>query len=117
MQFPSTIVIKKKPIISNPQPPTFNDEILKRLNEIELKVNEHEKSKLSYTTIYKFKILKVNKFRGKEDPRENIKQFKYSCYVINNDDVLILHNFPMTFARQASNWYNNLPQHSIYSFM
>ena len=98
---------------------------------MELKVNEQGKTKLSYTTIgnepihpsvptksfpYKFEIPKIDKFKGKEDPREHLRQFKYSCYIISNDDVLMLHTFPMTLAGQALDWYNNLLQHSIYSF-
>lgn len=68
---------------------------------MELKVNEHGKSKLSYTTIcnepihpsvpkntfpYKFEIPKIDKFIGKEDPKEHLRKFKYSCYSISSND-------------------------------
>lgn len=90
---------------------------------MELKVSEQGKTKLSYTTIcnepihpsvptksfpYKFEIPKIDKFRGKENPREYLHEFKYSCYIISNDDVLMLCTFPMKLAGQALDWYNNL---------
>lgn len=87
---------------------------MKRLNDMELKVNEHKKCKLSYTIIcnepihpsvliknlpYKFEIPKIDKVKGKEYPREHIRQFKYSCYIISNDDILMLHTFPMMLTK------------------
>lgn len=77
---------------------------------MELKVSNHNKAKLSYTSIcnypinlslqmkifpYKFKIPKIDKFKGKEDPRENLWQFKYSYYIILSDDVVKARNFSM----------------------
>lgn len=73
---PISIVTKQQPI-NNPQPPIVSDEILKRLNYMELKVNKHEKFKFLYTTIcnerihpsvptntypYKFEIPNIDKF-------------------------------------------------------
>lgn len=106
------------------QPPVISDKILKSLNDMELKVSEQGKAKLSYTTIcsepihpsvptksftYKFEVPNIDKFRRKKYPRKHLHQFKYSCYIISNDDILMLHTFPMTLVGQALNWYNNLP--------
>lgn len=91
---------------------------------MELQVNEHGKENLSYTSIcnesihpnvpaktfpYKFEVPKIDKFKEKEDPKEHLHQFKYSCYIISNDDVLMLRTFPMKLVGQALDWYNNLP--------
>lgn len=98
---------------------------------MELWVSDHGKAKLLYTSIsnepiyiivltntfpYKFKIQKIDKFKGKGDPGEHLKQFKYSFYIINNDDVLMLRNFPIILMGQPLYLYNNLLQHMIYSF-
>jgi len=106
------------------QPLILNDEILKRLEDMELRVSEHGKANLSYTSIcnnpihpsvpmktfpYKFEIPKIDNFRGKEDPTEHLRQFKYYCYIISNDDILMLRTFPMTLVGQDLDWYNNLP--------
>jgi len=101
----------------------FNEDILKRLEDMELKLNEHGKAKLSYTLIcnepthpnvptktfpYKIEIPEIDNFKGKEDPKEHLHMFKYSSYIINNDDVLMLRTFPMTLTGQDLDWCNNL---------
>lgn len=79
---PISVVPKKQPII-NTKPATINDEISKRLHDMELRFNEQGKAKLSYTTICNepihpsasikiFKNMKIDKFRGKEDLREHL---------------------------------------------
>lgn len=56
-------------------------------------------SVLTKTFPYKFEVPKIDKFKGKEDPQEHLLQFKYSCYIISNDDVFMLHTFPIILAR------------------
>lgn len=56
----------------------------------------------------------MEKYKGKEDPRENLRQFKHSCYIISNDDCLICRTFSMTPGDQALDWYNTLLQHNIF---
>lgn len=65
---------------------------------------------------YKFEVPQIAKFKGKEYPRDHLRKFKYSCYLISNNDVLMLSTFLMNLAGQALDWYNNLSRHSIYSF-
>lgn len=45
-----------------------------------------------------------------------MRRFKYSSYLITDDDALMLHVFPMMLTRQAMDWYNNLLEHSIKSY-
>jgi len=59
---------------------------------------------------------KIDKFKGKEDPKEHLIHFKHACNLIANDDALLLRTFPMILWVQAMNWYNSLSQHSLYSF-
>lgn len=69
------------------------------------KVCLQRKQKVSYETIcnepihpsvpkndilFKFKILKIMPFKGKEDPKEHLRRFKHLSYVIADDDVLML---------------------------
>lgn len=65
---------------------------------------------------YKFKVPQIAQLKGKEYQRENLRKFKYSCYLISNYDVLILSTFPMNLAGQVLDRYNNFPQHKIYFF-
>lgn len=58
----------------------------------------------------------MDNFKGKEDPREHLQHLKYSCYIIANDDILMLRIFPMNLEIQSLYWYNNFPQHSIFIF-
>lgn len=58
----------------------------------------------------------MDKFKGKEDPREHLRYFKYSCYIIANDEIIMLRIFHMNLVGQALDLYNNLLQHSIFSF-
>lgn len=82
---------------------------------MEQKLNNQYKSKVLYGFIcnepihplvpindfpYKFNIPKRDKFKGKEDPREHLRKFNYSYYIITNDDILILRNFPMILSGQ-----------------
>jgi len=62
---------------------------------------------------YKFKLPKIEPFREKENPKEHLKKFKYSSYLIANDETLMLHIFFMMLAGQAMDWYNNLLEYSI----
>ena len=64
----------------------------------------------------KFEMPKIDKFKSKEGPKENLRHFKHACYFITNDNALLLRTFPMTLGGQAMNWYNVLPQHSWYTF-
>lgn len=65
-------------------PSTFNDEILKKLHEMEQRLNDQGKIKLSYGSIcnepthpflpikdfpYKFEIPNMDNFKVKEDPK------------------------------------------------
>lgn len=65
---------------------------------------------------YNFEIPKIIPFTGDKDPKEHLRWFKFSNYLIYNYEDLMLHLFPMTLVAQALEWYNNLPRHSIYSF-
>lgn len=58
----------------------------------------------------------MDKYKGKGDPIEYKIKFKYSYYIISNDEILMLMTFPMNLAGQDLNWYNKLPQHCMYSF-
>lgn len=91
-------------------PNTPNDDILKRLHEMEKNLNNQGKYRVSYGSIcnepihpsilikdfpYKLEIYKMDKFKAKQDPSEDLHQFKYSCYIITSDDILMLRTFPM----------------------
>ena len=106
-------------------------EVIKYLNEIEEVLLKQKKESLLYETIYsepihpsvpkkdipyKFEIPKIEPFRGKEDPKEHLRKFKYSNYLIANDDALMLQIFPMMLAGQAMDWYNNLLEYSIKTY-
>jgi len=69
-------------------PPTISDDILKRLNDMEQKIINQNSSKISYNNIinepinpmvlvkqfsFRFKIPRIEKFKGKEDPREHLR--------------------------------------------
>lgn len=71
-------------------------------------INSQRKIKISYYSIfnepinpmvpikqfsYKFEVTHMEKFKGKEDLREHLGKVKYSCYIIKNDDVLMLKHF------------------------
>ena len=56
----------------------------------------------------KFEMPKINMFKSKEDPKERLRYFKYECYLITNDNALLLRTFPMTLRGKAMNWYNSL---------
>ena len=64
----------------------------------------------------RFEMPKIDKFRSKEDPKEHLSYFKHACYMIAHDNALLLMTFPMTLGGRAMNWYNTLPQYSLYSF-
>lgn len=64
----------------------------------------------------RFKILKIDKFKSKEDHKEYLRHFKHACYMIDHDNVLLLRTFPMNLQGQDMNWYNALPRHSLYYF-
>ena len=83
----------KQANIPQQQPLSINDDILKRLQEIELKIIHQGKFKLTYNIIcnepihpsmpskvfpYKFEIPKIENYKGKKNHRENIRLFKYS---------------------------------------
>ena len=58
----------------------------------------------------RFKMPKIDKFKSKEDPKENLRHFNHAYYMIAHDNALLLKTFPMTLGGQAMNWYNALPQ-------
>jgi len=108
-----------------------DDDVTKLLKEIEEVLLKQKKESLLYEIIcsepihpsvpkkdipYKFEIPKIEPFKGKEDPKEHLIKFKYSSYLIANDDSLMLCIFPMTLVGQAMDWYNNLPEYSIKSY-
>lgn len=82
------------------QPKKFDE----RLMDIERMLQQQGKSKLSYEIIYnelihpsvpkmdipfKFEILRIEPFKGKEDLKEHLRRFKCSSYVIFNNDVML----------------------------
>jgi len=64
----------------------------------------------------RFEIPRIDKFKIKEDPKEYLRHFKHACYMIVNDNSLLIRTFPMTLEGEAMNWNNALPQYSLYSF-
>ena len=108
----------KNPIFPTQSTNDFDE----RLLEIDKILRQQNKHKISYETIcnepihpsvpkidipFKFEILKIESFKGKDDPKEHLRCFKYSSYVIFNNDALVLH-ISITLARQAMDWYNYL---------
>ena len=108
-----------------------DNEVTKCLKEREEVLLKLKKKSLLYETIcsepihpsvskkdkaYNFEIPKIEPFRGKEDPKEHLRKFKYSSYLIANDDALMLCIFPMILASQAMDWYNNLLEYSIKTY-
>lgn len=106
------------------KPQTNHDDILNRLQYMESRIKNQSKNNLSYQSIfnepinpmilikrflYKFKIPQIMKFKGNEYPREHLRQFKYSCYIIRNDDVIMLRKFLIILMGQALDWCNNFP--------
>lgn len=104
---------------------------MKRLQELEQKANNQGLSKVSCGDICnepinpcvpmrsypkRFKMPRICNFKSKEDPKENLRHFKHACYMIVNDNALLLRTFSMNLKGQAMNWYNALAQHSLYSF-
>lgn len=94
-------------------PSTSHDEMLKKLHEMEQIVNDQGNTKLSYGSIcndpihpfipikyfpHNFEVPKMDKFKGKEDPEEHIRQFKCSCYILANDDVLMSRKLSMNLV-------------------
>lgn len=67
--------------------------------------------------LFKFKILKIEPFKKNEDPNKHLRWFKYSSYVIPNDNALMLHIFHMTLVGKPMDWYNNLIEYSICSYV
>jgi len=63
----------------------------------------------------RFEMPKIDKFKSKEDPKQHLRHFKHACYMIEHDNALLLRTFSITLGGQAMNWYNALPQHSLYS--
>jgi len=115
----------------NQQPQMILDDILKIFHNKESRINNQSKGTLSYQSIchepinlmvlvkqfpYKFEVPQIENFKGKEYPRDHLRQFKYSYYLISNDDVLMIRKFSMTLKGHDLDWYNNFPQHSIYPF-
>ena len=66
--------------------------------------------------LYNFEIFKIERLRGKEDPKEFLRKFKYFIQLITNDYALMLQIFPMTLASSAMDWYNHLPKYSIKTY-
>lgn len=63
-----------------------------------------------------FELPKFDKFKGKEDPKDHLRMFKYECYLIDHTDPLMLRIFPMNLGGQALDWYNSLGQYSLHTF-
>lgn len=81
------------------------NKIMRQLQNLEIKANNEGLSKVSYGEICNdpikscmpmrvypkiFEMLKINKFKIKEDPKENLRHFKYTCYMIANDNAIFL---------------------------
>ncbi|KAH9299908.1 hypothetical protein KI387_044604 [Taxus chinensis] len=63
-----------------------------------------------------WELPKFSKFHSREDPQQHLRAFKHAYYLIVQDQELMLRTFPMSLAGPALDWYNNIPQHSLFSF-
>lgn len=56
-----------------------------------------------------FETLKFDKYRGKGDPRDHIREFFTSCIEVANEETYLLRLFPKSLGGPALEWFSHLP--------
>jgi hypothetical protein len=64
----------------------------------------------------KFKIPRIDKFTGEEDPAEHIEAFREHSILHATPDEISCRAFPLTLKSSAREWFGKLPPKSIDSF-
>lgn len=64
----------------------------------------------------KFEIPKYEKYKGKGDPRDHIKEFFMASQEVSYSDNYLLRLFPCSLGGQALEWFMHLPHGSIVTF-
>jgi len=63
-----------------------------------------------------FKIHKFDKYKGKGDPRDHIKEFFMACQEVSYNDVYLLKLFPQSLTGQALDWFTHLTPSTVNTF-
>lgn len=56
-----------------------------------------------------FESPKFDKYRGKGDPRDHIREFFTSCIEVAHEDTYLLRIFPKSLGGLALEWFSHLP--------
>jgi len=66
-------------------------------------------------TLYKppfpknFETPKFDKYKGKGDPRDHLREFYIACLEVSNNDTYLMRLFPRSLSGQAAKWFAHLP--------
>ena len=63
-----------------------------------------------------FEPPKFEKYKGKGDPRDHVKEFFISCQEVAYSDNYLIRLFPRSLGGQALEWFLNLPKGSLTTF-
>lgn len=62
-----------------------------------------------------YEIPKYNKYDGKSDPQDHIREFCTMSMEFTHDETYLMHLFPRTLSGQSMEWFSRLPS-AIKSF-
>jgi len=55
-----------------------------------------------------FETPKFDKYKGKGDPREHLRQFYIACLELSYNDTYLMRLFPRSLGGQATEWFAHL---------
>jgi len=56
-----------------------------------------------------FETPKFNKYKGKGDPRDHLREFYIACLEVSNNYTYLMRLFPRSLDGQAAEWFVHLP--------
>jgi len=58
---------------------------------------------------FQFEVPKFDKYKGKGDPRDHIREFSAACLEVAHNDTYLMRLFPRSLGGQATEWFSRLP--------
>jgi len=56
-----------------------------------------------------FTIPKFDKYKGKGDPKDHIREFYLACFEVSHNDMYLMRLFPRNLGGHAIEWFSHLP--------
>ena len=70
----------------------------------------------AYTMLDKFKMPRVKKYDGNEDPQSHLEAFREHIVLHGTPDAIVCRAFPLTLTGVAKDWFTELPPKSVGTF-